>query len=342
MAARDRMGELQKAGIQRPRTYYNSNTQSATGIEMNNMGGGSDTLDVGGFLDDIANVDQTLRRIQQDMDYVDRLHREGFDAYTEQQRQRATHDLDRATSEAKRQLAKVRAALQSLEQELGSTPTTKADFDMALAQLQKLKNKYEKARQEFFELEVRHSRRQKERMAREIRIAKPNVSEEEIEDMISNPQATQVFAQEILHSTRYGAARNALKDVQDRQDEILKLERTIEELADLFLDLNTLIEQQQIHINQIEAHVDSAVVDLEKGDQEVAKAVEYRKSSIRWSWYLCACIIIIIIAIAVYLFAFGPLKYLVSGKSDNKDSSSSAPAPSTTHALSSTSHTGTF
>lgn len=42
-------------------------------------------------------------------------------------------------------------------------------------------------------------------------------------------------------TTRYGASRQALNEVQDRHENIKKIERTLEELAQLFNDVGSLL-----------------------------------------------------------------------------------------------------
>ena len=45
----------------------------------------------------------------------------------------------------------------------------------------------------------------------------------------------------ISSSTRYGQSRAAYKEVQDRHEDIKKIERTLEELAQLFNDVRSLL-----------------------------------------------------------------------------------------------------
>ena len=46
------------------------------------------------------------------------------------------------------------------------------------------------------------------------------------------------FCTQLLNSNRYGDARTAYKEVQDRHVEIIKIEQTITELAQMFQDVS--------------------------------------------------------------------------------------------------------
>jgi hypothetical protein len=59
----------------------------------------------------------------------------------------------------------------------------------------------------------------------------------------------------------------------------MKLEASLKELHQLFLDMSLLVEAQGELLNQIEFSVESAVAYTEKGVQELEKAKEYQKSA---------------------------------------------------------------
>jgi syntaxin 1B/2/3 len=167
-----------------------------------------------------------------------------------------------------------------LDQDIQSLRPGTADFVMCSNQLLKVKKKFQNVLKEFHHLELQFSQRQKDRMLREMRIVKADATQDDVEEFLESGQGG-IFAQQVLHSSRYGDARNALKQVQDRQADIRNIESTVEELAQLFLDLNTLIEQQDYTIDQVYEHVEETVVHLEKGEQEVEKAIVHRKNSIK-------------------------------------------------------------
>lgn len=82
-----------------------------------------------------------------------------------------------------------------------------------------------------------------------------------------------------MQSNRSGQARAVLSEVQSRHDDIKKIEKTILELHQLFVDMQMMVEQQQEVFNQIETHAENVVVDLEVGNQDIEKAIVSAKST---------------------------------------------------------------
>ena len=75
---------------------------------------------------------------------------------------------------------------------------------------------------------------------------KPDVTREEIDAAFEGgPNAQpQIFTQQILQGPGHASARNALADIQEKHRDIMKLEASIAELHQLFLDMSVLVESQ--------------------------------------------------------------------------------------------------
>jgi syntaxin 1B/2/3 len=82
-----------------------------------------------------------------------------------------------------------------------------------------------------------------------------------------------------MQSSRSGQAKAVLSEVQSRHDDIKKIEKTILELHQLFVDMQMMIEQQAETLNQIETHAENTVVDLEQGNKDIDKAIVIAKST---------------------------------------------------------------
>lgn len=82
-----------------------------------------------------------------------------------------------------------------------------------------------------------------------------------------------------MQSNRSGQARQVLSEVQSRHDDIKKIEKTILELHQLFVDMQMMIEHQAETITQIETHAESAKVDLEHGVKDVERAIVSAKAT---------------------------------------------------------------
>lgn len=82
-----------------------------------------------------------------------------------------------------------------------------------------------------------------------------------------------------MQSSRSGQAKAVLSEVQSRHDDIKKIEKTILELHQLFVDMQMMVEQQAETLTQIETHAENTVVDLETGNKDIDRAIVSARST---------------------------------------------------------------
>lgn len=157
-------------------------------------------------------------------------------------------------------------------------------------------------------MQTRYKNKFKDRMERQYKIVKPNATTQEIEKAIeSGGDTSQMFAQQILMGPQHAEAKKALYDIQERHQDIIKLEKSILELHQLFLDMAVLVDAQGDMINQIENYVQSAADHTAKGVDEMKKAVKYQKAS-RRKMFCILCLIIFVVIIVIILVSFLVIK----------------------------------
>ncbi|KAI8867559.1 t-SNARE, partial [Ramicandelaber brevisporus] len=139
----------------------------------------------------------------------------------------------------------------------------------------------------------------KQQIVKQFRVVEPGMSEQEVHQAIDNGQAGNIFSQAVLHSNRMGEANRVLRDVQDRHRDLQQLEQTILQLAELFNEMSTMVNNQQEIINNIEAHVDDAVVNMEKGGGLLTKAIQSAKAARHKRKILAVIIFIILVIIGI-------------------------------------------
>ena len=66
---------------------------------------------------------------------------------------------------------------------------------------------------------------------------KPDASPEEVRAVVNDEQGGQIFSQALMSSNSYGVSRAAYREVQERHEDIKRIERTLTELAQLFNDV---------------------------------------------------------------------------------------------------------
>ncbi|XP_018896672.1 syntaxin [Bemisia tabaci] len=134
-----------------------------------------------------------------------------------------------------------------------------------------------KAITDFNAEQVDYKEKCEERIQRVVSIAKAEISDEKLEELLEKGNYGSIFNGDIITETL--EARRALEDVQIRHEELLKLEKSIQELRDLFVEMALLVEQQGDIINSIEHHVLGAAEAVETARVQTKKAIVYKEKA---------------------------------------------------------------
>ncbi|XP_064780082.1 syntaxin-4-like isoform X1 [Oncorhynchus masou masou] len=137
-----------------------------------------------------------------------------------------------------------------------------------------------------------------ERIQRQLRITGTNVTDEELDVMLESGQ-TDVFTQNILIDAK--ATKQALNEIESRHDEILKLERSIRDLHDMFQYLAMEVEAQGDMVNRIEANVLNSTNYVQKAVVETEKAATYQNQARKKKIWIALCCAILLLILAISL-----------------------------------------
>lgn len=105
-----------------------------------------------------------------------------------------------------------------------------------------------------------------------------------------------------MTSTRTSQARSTLSEVQSRHNDIVAIERKIQELGQMFTELGVMIELQEIAIDNVDRQAENVKTTTAEGEKEVNRAVKLARAVRRKKWW-CLFIILLIIAIIVIVVA---------------------------------------
>ena len=124
-----------------------------------------------------------------------------------------------------------------------------------------------------------------------------NITDEELDKMIEDPESAAVFTQSYLQTT--AEAKQQLAEVTARHDLIISLEKSIKEVADLFMDMAGMIEAQGELIDTIERNVGRAANAAEGGKTQLNQAKDNQSAAFKKKiccYSILAAVIIGIIA----------------------------------------------
>jgi len=154
---------------------------------------------------------------------------------------------------------------------------------------------------EYQEVQTKYKNKYRERVERQYKIVKPNATQDEIDEVLESGNSGQIFAQKILDTEKHAQAKDALAYIENKHRDILKLEQSIKELHQLFLEVAILVEAQGELIDQIEYNVSKSVAYTKQAVQELQAAKKSQKKSRK----MMCCMIVIGLIIVIIIIAVG-------------------------------------
>ncbi|VDK86137.1 unnamed protein product [Litomosoides sigmodontis] len=191
-------------------------------------------------------------------------------------------ELDELMASIKKTANKVRGKLKLIENSIEhdeSSGFSSADLRIRKTQHSTLSRKFVEVMTDYNKTQTDYRERCKGRIQRQLDIAGKQVGDEDLEEMIESGNPG-VFTQGIITDTQQ--ARQTLADIEARHNDIMKLESSIRELHDMFMDMAMLVESQGEMVDRIEYNVEHAKEFVDRAVADTKKAVQYQSKARRF------------------------------------------------------------
>ncbi|XP_029028020.1 syntaxin-1A isoform X2 [Betta splendens] len=206
-------------------------------------------------------------------------------------------ELEDLMADIKKLANKVRAKLksiqQTIEQEEGQNRSS-ADLRIRKTQHSTLSRKFVEVMSEYNTTQSDYRERCKGRIQRQLEITGRNTTNEELESMLESDNPA-IFTSGIIMDN---ITQQAMNEIETRHNEIIKLENSIRELHDMFMDMAMLVESQGEMIDRIEYNVEHSVDYVERAVSDTKKAVKYQSKARRKKIMILICCVVLGVVIA--------------------------------------------
>jgi len=252
------------------------------------------------FYDEITAIQDLIHSYRDNISRISGLQSRSLTATDDDSRRRATTELDTVSNQTHDLSAQVKRRVQALE--AGRGKVSGRDREAWISQTNVVKSRFVAAIQEYQQAEQQYRQKSRQQMERQVRIVKPDATQDEIAAVVNDESGGQVFSKALMDSNRYGESRVAYREVQQRHDDVKKIEKTLTELAQLFSDMSVMVAQQDETIDAIESHAAMADKDMENGLDQTGKALEHARAARRKRW-ICFWISVAILAVIAIILA---------------------------------------
>ncbi|XP_028975288.1 syntaxin-3a isoform X7 [Esox lucius] len=252
------------------------------------------------FFSQIEDIRNSIDKIDENVCEVKKLYSVILSAPTSDQK--TQDDLEAVTNDIKKMANNARNKLKTIERNLESEEEERVSADMRIRKSQHavLSRKFVDVMTKYNEAQVDFRERSKGRIQRQLEITGKATTDEELEEMLEGGNAA-VFTSGIMDS---GISKQALSEIEARHKDIVRLESSIKELHDMFVDIAMLVESQGGMIDRIESNMDQSVGFVERAVADTKKAAKFQQEARRKKMMITLCCAIIGIVAFSYLYSF--------------------------------------
>ncbi|KAM4648862.1 syntaxin-2 isoform 1-T1 [Amazona ochrocephala] len=251
------------------------------------------------FFQQVEELRNSIAKIAQNVEEVKKQHSIILSAPNPEGRTK--EELEELNEEIKKIANKVRARLKAIEQTFDqgeNANRTSVDLRIRKTQHSVLAHKFVEVMMEYNETQTLFRERSKGRIQRQLEITGKTTTDEELEEMLESGNPS-IFTSDIISDSQI--TRQALNEIESRHKDIMKLESSIRELHEMFMDMAMFVETQGEMINNIEKNVMNASDYVEHAKEETKKAVKYQSKARRKLIFIIICVAVLLLILGIIL-----------------------------------------
>ncbi|KAJ3105465.1 Syntaxin-1A [Phlyctochytrium planicorne] len=274
-------------------------------------GDGGDSEEMKAFFEEVASMRDQIAFIKSSIDQIEKAHQNAMNTISEEQAAENTKELERLMSVTNKQSSEVRNKLKAMEaanKKLLKTPGSSADARIRITQHGVVTKKFLDVMMEYKDVQKKYQEKYKQQMQRQFLIVNPAASPEEIDKMLtSGGESGPVFAQSIVQNGQKAEAKRALQDIKDRHADVQRIEKSIIEMQQLFIDMSVLVSAQAELLNHIEINVNDAVEQTDQGVEHLKGATKLQKKTRKKMCIIIGLLVGVMLIVFIGIY-FGILK----------------------------------
>lgn len=254
------------------------------------------------FFIEVEEIKEMIDNIKETVLQVKKKHSDILTA--PQNDEKTKQELEELMSNIKRTSNRARVKLKNMEEEikddkkLVSIPS--ASLRMRTIQNSMLSRRFIDVMTEYNLTQTDFRERCKARIKRQLEITGRQTTDDELENMLEQDNPA-VFTQGI--HIQQPDLKKTVADIEARYADIIKLETSIKELHDMFMDVALLVENQGELIDRVEFHVGQAQEYVEFGTVQLSKAHVYRRRAIKKKLIVFGCIGVLSLIVLIVFIA---------------------------------------
>jgi t-SNARE complex subunit (syntaxin) len=259
------------------------------------------------FSSKVKLLQQALNQVKFNNEEILRLKDKHAAATLNEQEKKISDELNRLIDQNNALCKTVKDQLALLQTEVEESKKNEPDEPETRAKIinyQALSSKFSDIIKESQNVQLEFKASVKSKIGRQAKIVDSSLTDAQVEEITNDPEG----AAKLLSSKMLGAGhtklQNAVSDIQDKYKDILKLERSVEIMHQMFVDMSILVHAQGQVIDSIALNLSEARSYVHKGVGKLGDAQTSHKKSRTLQCYILICIIL---GVTILLFMTGVL-----------------------------------
>eukprot|EP00759_Apiculatamorpha_spiralis_P011213 PhF_6_TR18626/c0_g1_i1/m.27228 len=271
---------------------------------------GGDSLE--SFYSKVTEIQNGMKDVKSLTQKVQVLYSSYFTNADKDETKRVSEELEVCTDQVHSLSQKIKDILKVMDEDVKKT---KEENDSSrVAELRIMENQHAFLLKQFIEtMKIYHNvqsdneKKYKQQVVRRLQTKCRNEDGSTISEAKAQEMAEQIMANGSSDAL-FQQSKHKLEEIIETRNEVVKIEKAIRELHQLFVDLGSLIQQQGEVLDDIALNMRTTNKYMEKGIKELKTAKKYTKKNRKKMIWIIMCILIIIAAITAGVVSFSMLK----------------------------------
>lgn len=272
------------------------------------------------FFRQVQQIQLSIKKLETDTDLLKENYNDRLTKINPSDRRRLVQEGEKLVTEINKTSRDVKNKLEEIAKNDPNITVQQAQAMVAEERIKKnvhvtLVQDFIRAMERYQTAQAKFKHRHEENVTRQVLTVNPAATEDQIADVIQSGEAEQIFANSVQ---RDQAAQVALTYIRDRHRDIVQIEKSLQELQQLFVDMSLLVTEQGEMIDSVETNIESAIAYVGQGRVQLKKANKWQRRNRK-----CIIAMIVLSVVAAAIIAIVLAVYFTVGFGG------SSPAPST-------------
>lgn len=303
---RDRFAEFQRAAQSRNTLTLGAAQQATTPsasskaavVDATNAKSGKATF-MREFFESINVITTSLNRGRDNVKTMGGLLEEALMATTQDREKDVLGRLQGLVEDTNHHILGVKSGLEELKvrsDEAEKKQPNSAEGKIRRNMQQAMAKKHQQLLQDFQKAQVDFKRALESRQEKEMQLLMPDTTEEERAEMIAEGETTSLIVARKMAGS-HAMILDEVERIREKHQDILRLERSIADLAQMFQEMAVLVESQGEMLDAIEVHVHKTKGYTAKAEQQLITTRKTQHNTQKWMCCLTFVLLIVILAI---------------------------------------------